>query len=137
LFIYLFIHSFIHLLFIHSFIHLLFIYLLIYLFIHLFIYLFSYAFIYSFPFENVLLFAACGRYMSVYDTRCHQSKIIKDVFIAYQTQKPSPEGHWLSHPGLIPTIMASVATLKGGGVARLQVLEGGFSVVDFIVEQTW
>ena len=23
------------------------------------------------------------------------------------------EGHWLSHPGLIPTIMASVATLKG------------------------
>ena len=74
-----------------------------------------YAIIYSFPFENVHLPAACGWYMSVYDTRCHQSKIIKDVSIAYQPQKPNPEGHWLSHPGLIPTIMASVATLKGGG----------------------
>ena len=35
--------------------------------------------------------------------------------INQRSQKPSPEGHWLSHPGLIPTIMASVATLKGRG----------------------
>lgn len=62
-------------------------YLFIYLFMYLWIYVCIYAFIYSFPFENVHLCSACGWYMSVYDTRCHESKIIKDVSIADQARK--------------------------------------------------
>ena len=80
-------------------------YLFIYLFIHLFIDLFIYLFIHS----HLKMYTYLRHVVGI----CRYT--IPDATNQRQPQKPSPEGHWLSHPGLIPTIMASVATLKGGG----------------------
>lgn len=114
----------------------LFMYLSIYSFIYLLIYSFIYLFIHSFPFENVHLPAACGWYMSVYDTRCHQSKATPEAKPGRSLAKSS----WAhsNHYGFCCHVERRGQVCDSLLGARLQVLEGGFSVVDFIVaQQTW
>ena len=158
LFIYSFIYSFNYYLFIYWFIYLfiyLFICLVMHLCIYLFFYLLIYLFIYLFIYLCIYAFMHLCNYLFIPIWKCTLTCGMWLVYVGIWYQMPSIKDHQrclhcLPTPEAKPGRSLAKSSwahsnhygfcchVERRGVARLQVLEVGFSVVDFIVaQQTW